>query len=501
MKHSLYDILNVSPQATGEEIKHAFFLLVSQHPPEKEPEKFRIIRSAYETLSDPQARESYDSMNSSQDEVQSVLSEIELLKFNKDWNGAIKKLKEVLETTRHTAPVRNQLGLCYLNAGDYPKAQEEFSILTQKHPGVSLYWNNLGYSFKLEGDSLGNNDPRKADIYEKARKNFIKAVELKTTSSQPFLALSDIYLGERNYSRAVDWAERAVQADGQVDFQDFEAMFQICKIHIFSENEEEIASVVGKILSVVPDDEEYRRYVSGRFRTIGNQLLDFNAFKSALHLFEAARTFLQNDKDLEESIKLARKNMDIFGEYEKFAKDKEIIEPLKKMGALDYSKLIKKETPGEDTIIDDIRTHIQIMSIDSIVSSIEVIKNKYPGIYGLNQDFYSGTVEKAKKRQENLAQQGEGTDGKTEQSGTADKSSENKKKCFVATAVFDSPNAPVVEKLRNYRDNYLVNSPAGRCFIRMYNFAGPVLAEIVSRNSGLKRFSACVLKQVSRILP
>jgi curved DNA-binding protein CbpA len=45
-----YAELGVPRQATLEEIKDAYFKLVREHPPEREPEAFKTIRAAYERL-------------------------------------------------------------------------------------------------------------------------------------------------------------------------------------------------------------------------------------------------------------------------------------------------------------------------------------------------------------------------------------------------------------------------------------------------------------------
>ena len=44
------EVLGLKPGAGEEEIKRAYFRLVRQHPPEKDPEKFQQIRHAYEVL-------------------------------------------------------------------------------------------------------------------------------------------------------------------------------------------------------------------------------------------------------------------------------------------------------------------------------------------------------------------------------------------------------------------------------------------------------------------
>ena len=51
-----YGVLNIDPNATLDEIKRAYFALVREHPPERDPEGFKRIRAAYERLRDPDKR-------------------------------------------------------------------------------------------------------------------------------------------------------------------------------------------------------------------------------------------------------------------------------------------------------------------------------------------------------------------------------------------------------------------------------------------------------------
>jgi preprotein translocase subunit Sec63 len=46
-------ILGLKPGATGDEIRSRYLQLVRENPPDREPEKFRAVNTAWKMLSDP----------------------------------------------------------------------------------------------------------------------------------------------------------------------------------------------------------------------------------------------------------------------------------------------------------------------------------------------------------------------------------------------------------------------------------------------------------------
>ena len=51
-----YRVLGITPTAGPDEIRSAYLKLLRAHPPEKEPERFKAIRAAYEKLKDETQR-------------------------------------------------------------------------------------------------------------------------------------------------------------------------------------------------------------------------------------------------------------------------------------------------------------------------------------------------------------------------------------------------------------------------------------------------------------
>ena len=61
-----------------------------------------------------------------------------------------------------------------------------------------------------------------------------------------------------------------------------------------------------------------------------------------------------------------------------------------------------------------------------------------------------------------------------------------KQGCFIATAIYQNPLHPQVEKIRNFRDTQLTNHLYGRMFIAIYNSIGPHLAKPIERSDFLR---------------
>lgn len=73
-------------------------------------------------------------------------------------------------------------------------------------------------------------------------------------------------------------------------------------------------------------------------------------------------------------------------------------------------------------------------------------------------------------------------------------------KCFVATAVYGSPDCPQVVSLRRFRDRRLSATVLGRAFISFYGVAGPIAAQLVENRPVARKLCRMILDPLARSL-
>ncbi len=65
--------------------------------------------------------------------------------------------------------------------------------------------------------------------------------------------------------------------------------------------------------------------------------------------------------------------------------------------------------------------------------------------------------------------------------------------CFIATAVYGSPDDEHVLILREFRDKWLLTNGPGRRFVALYYQHGPRAAQIIAEHEALKRATRFLL--------
>ncbi len=146
-----YEVLGLEQGATQEEIKKAYFSLVRQHSPEKDPEKFREIREAYEHLKHAEEEQGPVFAPPKDPWAKRFLAQIQ--SYQKE--GDDKLFRDACEEAFRAFP--NEIQFLYLlayaqrRAGNTGKAVKSGEALVKKEPDNKWFWRELAISYQERG--------------------------------------------------------------------------------------------------------------------------------------------------------------------------------------------------------------------------------------------------------------------------------------------------------------------------------------------------------------
>lgn len=185
-----YEILGVAETATKIEIKKAYFDLVRHYPPEKEPEKFKEYRKAYEVLFDENSRKEYDSINSIPEFYRDVLEYAMEMMAAGEYEGAIDQFKNITDQYPGLLNVHALLAEAYSMNGNTGNAVKILEKLVKLEPDNMAYQSSLGDAYADRG------------FHKKAIKQFKKTLKLEPDNMDVHAAIVKLYAENGQYRMA-----------------------------------------------------------------------------------------------------------------------------------------------------------------------------------------------------------------------------------------------------------------------------------------------------------
>lgn len=512
MEKSHYEVLGIDEEASGKEVKKAFFRKVREHPPEQDPEGHKRIREAYDVLSDPVSRKEYDNMSSYGEQIEQLKKEAEaLMQQDPPATGkAIPKLKKAIVLGPEIGILRNQLGNCYLAEDEPDEALAQFEKALSINEKNDSYRLNKGHALQAMG-RLRYAERAFREVWEDDRGEYAAA-----------RGLANVLFEQEHIDQAHEVLEEAIWADGKRDFEDFFCYYDKLQLYIYEGRtdvlETKLEEVVG--LADTAEDRQFAAFMLGR---LAFQLYEINAYSLADRFVDAATNL---DPDSPELQQLKDHTQDLRGleeSLEAIVDSDRIHDVVKHIMAVFYEQAVggMSEVEAEKRIDDIIEGLDQVMLADpantEIKRSLRRVKRRHPEAYELNADLFDAilSVGNATFRMEECPYCGDvsrlekGMSGRgrcpscnneiritssglkkvSHGSPSTSTSTSNDEGCFIATAVYGDYEHPDVMRLRAFRDAVLTENAFGRLFIRTYYQHGPKLARRLNQRS---RISALV---------
>lgn len=437
---NFYQILDIEKNVTSKEVKKAYNKLLRKYPPEKEPEKYKEIREAYETLKDEENRKSYNIFFSYGDELKKLEEKGRKALEEEEYETAIRAFKKMLVLSESLAYIRNLLAMAYIKSGEVSIAIQQYQKLIIDFPKNSDYYLGLGFAYEESGNT------------NEAKKKYKKAFEIDNENFTAISNLVEILWEEKKFYECEVLLRECIEADGEVDFNDFQFFFKLLMTHLFNGNSKKMEQTLDEIIKIVPNDKETKDYVAWELARLSYQLYEAKMLKVGWKVTIYLEKLAPNDPEF----KLLIQHGKAAQEFDRLKEDSTVLQVFKFIVAcqLDNSYNNVKHKEAMDVIKKE--------KIYSVKISLKNLKNKYPNSYSLEKELFNNLLKIVTE-----------TQNKNNYSGN----NQNSSSCFIATLCYQDNDCYEVRMFRKWRDENLNNHSFGKFFIKVYYKISPTITK------------------------
>jgi tetratricopeptide (TPR) repeat protein len=395
---SYFTILGVGEDIGGKELKSAFMKMVRKHPPHKDPEMYKKLRQAFDCLNSPVERQRYVANLHSGGQISALQEQISTAFVEEKWDDAISLSKRVIVIDADNVSARNQLALAQLNSGDLKNADRTLQKLNSFDHGDPLYFCNHGFVLR----ELSSETDDKSYL-SKAESAYKKAVALDSTSSQGHIGLAQVCFGRQDTAAGISYCRQAIDADGEVDFQDFEAYFLMCQYLAADGNNSKFKSSVREVESILTED--VCEYASGLFAQFALEVYRHSKNVVMAKLFsDAAMKFLsafgKSDSELKELSDSIRNLDKLRAEHQKIEDDESILLVVRQFVSSRYYWNIDELSEEQyREIFKNCLDALDTWSVDEVEFSFKKVKRICPRYYSEMKELVDSVLESCRSAQ------------------------------------------------------------------------------------------------------
>lgn len=394
MTRTYYDILGISDSSSEDDIKRAIARRRRQMEVDNDQDGIKTLSHIKSTLMDYEQRKVYDVILKYGDVLSDLNDSITRSFEAKEWE----KAKDLLKKAIIIAPIKeyykNQLAMCYIYSEEFISAIKILQGLTKSAPLEPLYWFNLGYGNLLAYQSHSQSN----SVYlTNSRACFLKAIELESVNSEPYMAMARSFFVVEEYDKAILWANKALHADGKWDVYDTDIVVYIAVIEALRNRFGGIRDIAKRFYENVSDSEE-REYVSRSFARESVSMLTNGYCAAADELAKVALLYNSGNEDIKSLQKHTQLCRGLEAEIKQINADERILQPFKCISTLfairEMGNDISEYEEDYQNAVDSIGYYDAI----AVMRSIDYLKGIYPNMYTICREIYTEIYKIAKSR-------------------------------------------------------------------------------------------------------
>lgn len=374
-----YEILGVAETATKTEIKKAYFGLVRQYPPEKEPEKFKEYRKAYEVLFDENSRKEYDSINSIPEFYRDVLKYAMDMMAAGEYEAAIDQFKNITDRYPDLLNVYAMLAEAYSMNGNTGNAVKILEKLVKLEPDNMAYQRSLGAAYAERG------------FNKKALKQFEKTLKLEPDNPDVYAEIINLHLDAGQYRLArgkLLMGLRCAEEQGR----DNTALL-VCGVVccIFNRDNRGLMQYLEQIAHKMAAGPSQKEALA---KSLLLQLFSAPQEADCLDGYARVINFIAEQVPELEEVQQIQQEMTRYQMLNALEQDNQIPEVI---AALTHKILDDCDCPSCQ--VDRLLMEMTILdNITEIRKALHYLRTNYPDIFALNADFYNNVLNTKKER-------------------------------------------------------------------------------------------------------
>jgi tetratricopeptide (TPR) repeat protein len=388
-----YDVLGVPTDASGDQIRRAYFHLVRRFPPRRFPGDFQRITRAYHTLGDVRRRSEYDQGRVSGRRV-TVLVDQAAIAAEKDPQKAMMLLKSAVTLAPDMPRPRALLAHVLMRIQEFEIAERQYRWLIRYAPGDEAMRLRLARCLFAQG-RLGDAEAELQDI-----------LRLNPGYHDALTLLSEIYATSQQYEQQAATLERAIQNDGRVNWADFEALLQLLVLRLRQGDAEAIEAASARLRSIVSPDKAATAV--RRFLELAESFRKSGSLSLAVSLTEHARriTLCEESAELAQSLPQQQARMTRILEARSLVCDTLVgagLTLLAQVLYLDESKDALRQSRMQ-AALERVKQEIEAEPRE-LIRRLEYMRKEYPAIGAEQEAVFSQLRRRAEVRLEQLAQE------------------------------------------------------------------------------------------------
>jgi curved DNA-binding protein CbpA len=359
-----YEVLGIEENANPQDIKRAYFGLVRQFPPERFPEEFKELRTAYDTLLDEKRRAEYDKIGTLPEEIKPLFYQAQKADNRGRYAEAMELYHTMLQIHPELPMVQEEYARTLEETGKNGKAIEVWKHLCEQEPANARYAFHLAKAYDNRG--WGN----------KAQAQFRQTLELDRDNCEYWLALINHHGQAYEMYQAEAVCREAMEAVGEkADLSLYLCAFSLC-------GPEDIA-LAGKYLQNIirlaeennPDQDRLEMIVT----LLTNSLVDTDMLQYYPPIKKLADKLQDMDDEVRENLERAERNLD-----NESLPGKDFNRLFYDLFVILNNDLDSPDDEGERMIME-----CEILSEpDTYRPQLIRLKNEYPQLYDLHRAFF-----------------------------------------------------------------------------------------------------------------